>query len=246
MYYYLFEPPKEAKDYERSAQVKEYLSQLGIAGEMVSPLPGKSVEDLVTSAISKRYSTVIAVGGMELANRVARALEPHDAVFGIIPLKPHEDIAALIGTSDWKQAAENLKRRRCQSVRLGSLQDSFCFLTPARVRVSGGFVLQTPDFDVEGQDLLISVAPTYADEHSEPRFSITLEPFSPAKRGLLGNLFSRRPSAPAESRFLSDEAVLHTDTPASIEIAGVSLTTTPANFKMQERSIRLIVGKNEI
>ncbi len=36
MYYYIFEPALEAKEYERTSQIKEYLSSLGIAGEMTT------------------------------------------------------------------------------------------------------------------------------------------------------------------------------------------------------------------
>lgn len=53
MYYYIFDPPQGAKEYERTAQIKELLSTLGIAGEMTSPIPGRGVEELVQIAIQK-------------------------------------------------------------------------------------------------------------------------------------------------------------------------------------------------
>ena len=58
MYYYIFEPPLEAKEYERTAQIKEYLATIGIAGEMTAPTPGRSVEDLIQLAIGKRLSLI--------------------------------------------------------------------------------------------------------------------------------------------------------------------------------------------
>lgn len=133
MYYCIFEPPVGPKEYERVAQIKSKLTELGIVGEMATPMPGKTIEQLVSNAVSKRYSTVVAIGGIALINQVVRAVEPYDLVLGIVPLTEHADITTLIGTSTWEAAADQLKRRRCQPVWLGEMNGGISFLTPARL-----------------------------------------------------------------------------------------------------------------
>lgn len=247
MYYYIFEPPQAGHDYERMAQVKEYLSTLGIAGEMTSPTPGKSIEDLVQAAIHKRYSTVVAVGGSALINRVARALEPHEAVFGIIPLHEHPDITAIIGVSDWKGAAEQLKKRRLRLIQLGLYNNSAGFLTPATLALTSEqrFVIEAPRFTLKGFGGRITIVPENTEDEEKPssllRLSIT---YPQAERsGFLSTLFRRTERHNQDTLLSLPTLKIHTDPTLTMSVADNELGSTPAVFTVQHKTLKLIVAK---
>jgi hypothetical protein len=245
MYYYIFEPQQGPKEYERTGQIKEFLSSLGIAGEMNAPTPGRSVEDLVAQAAAKRYSTVIAVGGIELVNRTARALEAYDIVFGIIPTHEHPDITRLIGVSDWKTAAEQLKRRRFQNVRMGSMNDSVYFLTPASVTLhpDTAFSITTGEFVMKSQGGSIIVTPDTLNEEDSGCLQVDILPGPRVKRGFLGNIFNRTTPAPEASHLNLGWLDLHTTLELPIMVAGTPVCHTSVRFSTQNKSLKLIIGK---
>ena len=244
MYYYIFDPSQGAKEYERSAQIKELLSNLGIAGEMTSPAPGKSVEDLVELAVAKRYSTIVAVGGMELINRVARALEPHDVVFGIIPTQAHPDISRLIGVDDWKSAAEQLKLRRWKNIRLGIINDTICFLTPARFNLAPDqeYTLITPQFTTSGVGGSVSITPVRSETDETSCLVVNVE-FEKGKKGFMSTLFHKGGNVDLSSRFTVETLSLETEPSVVVEIAGTPLSQTPVQCTTQEKVLKLIVAK---
>ncbi len=245
MYYYIFDPPIGAKEYEKTAHIKELLSSLGIAGEISQPLPGKTVDDLVNNAISKRYSTIVAVGGMQLINAVARSVEPYDIVFGIIPTLPHEDITNLIGTSDWKTAAEQLKRRRWHPVRLGLMNGNTCFLTPAHIEIpmNSAFVLETPEFSVETVGGSIDIIPLKNETTEGSGLRIQLSGGTQPTRGIMGKLFNKKETAPQQSVFTVPEITIHTADPIQVTVAGTPLISTPVRCTTEGKQIRLIVAR---
>ena len=247
MYYYIFEPPQGSKEHERNAQIKELLSTLGIAGEMVTPIPGRSIEQLVNLAITKRYSTVVAVGGINLINQTARALEPYDAVFGIIPTIEQGDISQLIKVSDWKNAAEQLKRRRFRLFHQGVLNGQTYFLTPATIHVPEecAFTLDTPEFTLKGQGGIITVTPQHIGqaEGVGACLSIDIRPTTTQRGGFLQSLFGRQKQAPQESYFSVSSFGLSTDATLPVQIADTSLISTPITCAMSKKDLKLIVGK---
>lgn len=245
MYYYIFEPPQGPKGYERTAQIKDYLSQLGIAGEMAAPQPGRSVEDLVKIAIAKRYATVVAVGGMELINRVARAILSHDAVLGIIPIQDDPDIAQLIGTSDWKTAADQLKRRRWQHIQLGSMNQTICFLTPATIEIGRHktFHVESDNFELRAQGpAVIRIAPERDPESPVSGLVLDITGETRQKGGIL-KLFNSKQEAPQSSHFVVQELTLATEEPCHVIVAGEDLATTPITCTTETKGLRIIVGK---
>ena len=248
MYYYLFEPPEGPKDFERTSQIKEYLSNLGIAGEMNTPQPGKTVEDLVELAVAKRYSTIIAVGGMELINRTAQAILEHDLVFGIIPNNEHPDITRLIGVSDWKSAANQLKRRRFQLVQMGNINGQYSFLTPANIEIpSSGFVeVKSTDINfIASGPCSVSITPTPGGENKLSHMSLEISSGGETEKiGLLKRLFNKVDTRNYNTKLSFPSLSLKTDTARTVTVAGKQLCTTPINCSPHGKSLKLIVGKS--
>jgi diacylglycerol kinase family enzyme len=244
MYYYIFDPPTGPNDYQRAAQIKEKLTALGIAGEMASPMPGKSVADLVKNAIAKRYATIVAVGDMPLINQVAQALEPYDAVLGIIPLHEQPDLAELIGAPTWETATEQLKRRRWQPIRLGLIQHGGCFLTPATIEVppKQWVELRTPQFTARTHGGTIRILSSRNEEFGP----LIVDILFPEKQrtGLLSSLFgSNKKPVEQQSHFLTSSLEIITETPLPVVIAGSTMAQTPLVFTTQQKPLRLIVAK---
>ncbi|CAN5200472.1 hypothetical protein BH11PAT4_BH11PAT4_8270 [soil metagenome] len=245
MYYYIFDQPQGANEYQRTAQIKERLGALGIAGEMTTPVPGRSVQDLVHNAVAKRYATIVAVGGIALINQVARAIEPYDLVLGIIPLQENGDINSLIGSATWEDAAEQLKKRRWQSVRLGMMQEGICFLTPATISVPVGMPvsLSTPDFQLtEKNGAEITVTTVRGESAEVSRLQVSIVPHA-LKRGFLKGLMGGTTKAPTESCFTVSEVTIAPTEPLPVHVAGESITVTPLHCSTQEKPVRLIVAR---
>ncbi len=246
MYYYIFDQPQGANEYQRTAQIKERLGELGIAGEMTTPVPGRSVQDLVHNAVAKRYATIVAVGGIALINQVARAIEPYDLVLGIIPLQENPDINTLIGSSTWEDAAEQLKKRRWQAVRLGVMQGNICFLTPATISVPASMAVSvsTPDFQLtEKHGAEITVTTVRGESAEQSSLQVAIVPHT-TKRGFLSNLMGGNTKAPTESSFTVPEVTIAPSESLLVYVAGESITTTPLHCTTQEKPVRLIVARS--
>lgn len=245
MYYYIFEAGLDIKEREQIKQIKDYLSSLGIAGEMTTPTPSRNVEDLVELAAAKRYSTIVAVGGVTLINQVARALSAYPIVFGIIPLEKQGDLSHLIGASDWKSAADALKKRRLQSVQQGLLNDAFCFLTPATIQFGEEeiYTVDTSDFSFSATGGTVTISPGRgkAAETTSLFVEIT-QPVSASKKGLF-SFFSKKADLPQESRFSLTSLTLTTPTPRSVIVAGSEITQTPLTCSTEKTALKLIVAK---
>lgn len=87
------------------------MTNLGIAGEMVTASPARNPEELAIIGLEKGYSTIVAVGGDHHINQVATTVM-NRAVLGIVPIEASKQVTDLIGVSDVKAAAEMLKFRR--------------------------------------------------------------------------------------------------------------------------------------
>lgn len=243
MYYYIFEPPQGPKEYERTAQIKGLLGQLGIAGEMSAPQPGRTAEDLVAMAIAKRYSTIVVVGGVELMNRVARAVVSHDVVLGLIPTSEHPDIARLIGTNDWKVAAEQLKRRRWHNVQLGLMNNTISFLTPAELTIPAKqqVELQSKEYSARlSGPTKVTIIPQGPEGGG---FRVLFEPVGTPKGGLL-RLFRGGSAAPQNSSFELEALTITASQAQPVLVAGATLATTPLTCTTEGKPLRLIIGRS--
>jgi diacylglycerol kinase family enzyme len=245
MYYYIFDQPQGTNEYQKTSQIKEKLAELGIAGEMTTPVPGRTVQDLIHNAVAKRYATIVAVGGIALINQVARAIEPYDLVLGIIPLQDNPDISSLIGSTTWEEAALNLKKRRWQPVKLGMMQGSICFMTPATVSIPQGkaFSMSTPTFQLtESNGAHVCVSTVRGETSDQSSLQVVITPHK-QRQGFLKGIIGGAPKAPVESCFTVSEVTIAASEELPVVVAGETITTTPLHCKTQEKPVKLIVAK---
>jgi len=111
MYYYILEPPTSRAVRQTYQKLRDLLTNLGIAGEMVAASPARTPEELTMMGLERGYGTVVAVGGDAFVNNIAQAIIGQ-AVLGVIPIGEADQISEIIGTNNMRTAAEFLKFRR--------------------------------------------------------------------------------------------------------------------------------------
>lgn len=128
MYYYIFDI-KRFKKNSAIQEIRNYLSVLGISGEFTYPSAAYTTEELVQLGLSKKYNTIVVIGGDEIANKVSGILCGSDAAMGVIPLESSEDLKALVGAKTWKEACDNLRFRKISEIKIGKTANGAGFLT---------------------------------------------------------------------------------------------------------------------
>lgn len=159
MYYYIF----DIKKFKKSSQVegiKNYLSELGISGEFTYPTPAQTVEELVDLGLSKQFSTIVAIGGDEIANAVAGKLVGRKEAMGIIPLEISPALCRMIGVNNWKDACDVLRYRKLSELRLGKTATGKHFMTHIDLLIKGAIevTLEFKDYIVQTKATKFSIA----------------------------------------------------------------------------------------
>lgn len=149
MYYYIFDI-KKCKKQSTVTEMKDYLSGLGISGEFTYPSAAYTVEELVEQGISKKYNTIVGIGGDEMANKIASRLCGRNEAMGLIPLEISDELGGLIGTKSWKEASENLRFRKISEMRVGKTANGNAFLTNVKL------ILKNPtEVTIEFRDFMV-------------------------------------------------------------------------------------------
>ncbi|MEK7202294.1 MAG: diacylglycerol kinase family protein [Patescibacteria group bacterium] len=122
------EPPSSRAVRQTYQRLRDLLTSLGIAGEMMAASPARTPEELAMMGLERGYSTIVAVGGDAFVNFIAQTIIGQ-AVLGIIPIGEAQQSAELIGTNNMKTAAEFLKFRRLSTFNTVTADpDSLIFL----------------------------------------------------------------------------------------------------------------------
>ena len=111
MYYYIIENNRRADFQKIETAVSEILTNFDILGEYDYIDNLSDVEDKVKLAINKGFGTIVAIGGDNLAAKIAGCIINSKIALGILPL---EDgiLSQTLGLGKWKNACEILAARR--------------------------------------------------------------------------------------------------------------------------------------
>lgn len=152
MYYYIFDV-KKCKKRSQVEDIKSYLSSLGISGEFTYPTSAQSVSELVKLGLSKQYTTIVAIGSDGIANSVASQLLGRGEAMGFIPLEITPELAALIGTGNWREACDILRFRKISEIKVGRTGTGNCFLTNATLALNNPteITLEFRDFVIQAR-----------------------------------------------------------------------------------------------
>lgn len=133
---FIFNP--EAKGARLKNKIVNYLTHLGVEGEIIEIKSKELVEKGVAEAIEKGADTVIAIGGDGLVNRVIQSLAKTDIGMGIIPIGNTNFFANMLGISDWKKGCESLINKKLVDVNLGIISGDKYFTSSIEVEGKAG------------------------------------------------------------------------------------------------------------
>lgn len=242
MYYYIFESSSQNNkiaDFED--KIRDFVADLGIVGEMTSPSHARSLDYLISQAILKKYSTIVAVGDVKHITAIAAKLVGLNIVLGIIPIENMPEISKLLNLHSWKEAAEALKNRRYIELSLGVIDPGAqIFITSCQIqtgfRVKGA--IQFPKYLVENIKTPITIG---LDDKSG---RLVFEFSNPAKRSFFKLFDSSKKSEPEISIFHEKKGQITTSAPAPVLIDHREITTTPITISLHSKKIKIIVGRH--
>ncbi len=133
MYYYIINPASGGGKINKvQDKLKDRLKELGIAGEFVKSTGPGDIARLTKMAIDKGYKTIVAVGGDGTINEIINAIGGSGIALGIIPMGSSNELANMLGITEWQMACNILAARKVEEVDLGLINDKL-FVTAASI-----------------------------------------------------------------------------------------------------------------
>ena len=96
--------------------------------------PARSAEEVAEMALERGYTTIVAVGGDLMVNRLANVLAGTQAALGVIPYELSPEIGQLFCGSDLKTACNGLKQRKTTFIDLGTISPDKYFLSDIYIK----------------------------------------------------------------------------------------------------------------
>ncbi len=246
MYYYIMEPPK-GNLVSRQEKIKDILGDLGIAGETVTPSSARTIEELANLGIMKGYSTIVAVGGETVANKVINVLATQkitkEAVLGIIPNDFNNPLAKKINVSDIRVACEALKYRKLQTIDICQIEPNKYFITEGIIENprNRNLYFSTDNFSgvakanrtIIQPGLKIFMHDKALEGSAFGRFYKWL--FKKEEKDVFSSFFETK-----RIRFESENSNL------SIKISGETIAKTPVTLNNRPRVLKIIVARDKL
>lgn len=246
MYYYIFDLKKCRKN-SQVTEIKNYLSALGISGEYTYPSAAYSVEELVDLGLSKKYNTIVGIGDDEIANKIATKLCGKSEAFGIIPLEASGDLTTLIGASSWKDAAENLRYRKIEEMRIGLTANGNGFITSASLDLKNPseITIEFRDYVVQtkASGMTVSNWSPKIKKIGDDYLDIVIHSVGQSEKGFLAKFFGGKSASEGYSIFRARSFRLFTSNQIPISVNGNTIVKTPQLIESSDETIRLITSK---
>jgi hypothetical protein len=209
------------------------------------------VEELVILGLSKQYSTIVSVGGDELANSIATKLVGSKIAMGIIPCNASPALQKLVGTGDWKVACEVLRYRKISEIKIGRTASNKCFLTYVELDIKSPveITLEFKDYMVQTKALSLIIANYYPDikKIASDHLDIMIESASSGDSAMtkfasfLG--FGKKDTKIYQSLFRARSLRIFTKSQIPILANGITLAKSPQLIESTDENLRLITAK---
>lgn len=244
MYYYIVDPPQGTLPAKVAQKLQELITPMGISGEIAVANPARTAEELAYMGIDKGYTTIVAVGGEELANTIATILmnESREKIaFGIIPLNAGQLLPQMIGVAnnDMRMSAEIIKQRHLDLVDLVQISTKRFMLTEAYIAASRRMKI-TLDID---QHVRAELEADYA--HISHDLVITLH--TTQKEGLMKKTLSfigmKASNENLSSQFHGKQIRIVAHEPLPVLIANQVVAKTPTTFTKMPGALKLITAR---
>ncbi len=243
MYYYLLEQSPRLTTTRFRDQLIDQLTDIGIAGEMVTQSSLKTIDDLLDIGIRKGYTTIVAVGSDSHIHRVVSALMRRNAadrpVLGTIPLNPQSLVGQMLDITHLKAALQALKSRRLAYANLAEIEPGKYILSQAEIHTNRPVPVSLSVDDALIEMLASDITLT-GDGHVviQNRFANA----SLAKRTVLWFL-GVTPTNQTRSVFHGSRIRLATPSPLPIRVDNETLAQTPVSLKAIRRALKIVVAR---
>ena len=240
MYYYVLESPSSRAIRQTYQKLRDILTNLGIAGEMVTASPARTPTELTQMGISKGYSTIVAVGGDDHIDEVAIATLGQ-AVLGVVPINASGLVTEIVGVRDLRDAAESLKRRRLTTHSVVFVEPDNAFfhdatiVAPKLAKVS--LVL---DNKVRVHTYFNTLNITRSLE-----LRLGSEHVTETKK-ILGLFTSGGKKVTSESLFHARQVRIVTEPPLPLMVGGTKVAQTPTELRLVPESLKVITKRGTV
>lgn len=242
MYYYIFESSStNNKINDLEEKIRDYVADLGIAGEMTAPSHARSLEYLIVQAKEKNYSTVVAVGGINHITSIAHKIAGSNIVLGIIPIGSFPDLNSLLNIQRWQDAASALKPRRYIEVQLGVIEPgAHIFLTACQIRIKNGSNANIifPFYTAKFSEGILNIKLTSERKH------LLFEIRQSQNRSIL-SLFKKQSTISDiyTSHYYEIKGQIIVGPAAPLFIDGEEITNTPVSISLHPKKLKMIISK---
>lgn len=240
MYYYIIEPPLNFNLPPFQQKLRAILDDLNINGEIALASPARSAEEIARMGLDKGYSTIVAIGGASLVNRLASLIAKTEAALGVIPLRLSAEIGNLFGGLNLKQACQTIAKRQIATIDLGHIAPSKYFLsdliiqppapTPISINVDGRYELKA-----NITKMIIS-----------SNLAVSLETEPASQSPTFWRRFKNQPNNTNQSLFQAQSLQLFTPEPTNMVVCGTVVAKTPADITREPKVLKIISSRDTI
>lgn len=241
MYYYIMEQPNSLSERKRQQKIKDILSNLGIAGEIVTPSPARSVDELTEIGISKGYSTIVAIGDERHTSKILSNILGKDIVLGLVPLD-EPMLSDLIGAPTIEDACQTLKYRKLRTLDIAKIEPKKYFLTKATISNAKIFKakIKSPNFLIETpasqicifRDLEIIISDQSRGKNFFKKFFLWL--------------FGKKEKDIYSSRFKGKKLLIETTQSMPVKVGNEAIAKTPISIRLLPEALKIIVSRANI
>jgi diacylglycerol kinase family enzyme len=254
MYYYIYDSFLSDKKYQPLLhRIEGRLMSLGISGRVEKLTLLKSLQEIVTEAVKKGASTIVAVGNDETVSKIISFLPNLSITMGIIPIGPHNSIAHILGLNDSEDACESLSARIIEKIDLGKANDYY-FISSLTVPAQKEVVIDCGNYYISplSENGHISICNFKCADHdqqtlgSNPKDGILEAVFSevPQHKNIF-NIFKKEFSR--ESVFPFKKIKIKCAKECLPVVADGQLTIkTPVTVEVAPKKLKVIVGKDRM
>ncbi len=265
MYYFVFEQPSNNQISRLHDHIRSKLEDLKIIKESVKANPVQSPEELTQEGLSKKFTTVVAVGSDNTINKVASVVAQNSKVaLGIIPTSPKSTFKELLGIQNWQQGCEILPARKLITSDMAEIEGGYFFLTHVELLpgfTNEGYSPKKANFDIDfglyqAQVTTPSLVITNALINSkngqvikstldDGLIDVVIPPQKIKKSGGLLNLFSSKDPENEKSLtiFHTQEVQVSADISVPIVSEKEIIAKTPTKFRIANLSLKIISKK---
>ncbi len=240
MYYYVLEAPSSRATRQLYQKLRDLLTQLSIAGEMVAASPARSAYELSEMGMEKGYSTIVAVGGDHHVNEIATAVLGR-AVLGVIPVGASNLVTDIIGYTDMREAANALKQRRLST-------QSTVLIEPSTI-IFLDTVISTSKLAKISMILDNKVRThAYFNQLTINRFlQMKLDSFHTTEVKKVFGIFNTGGNViHSESHFHAKVARIITDPILPVNVSGVAIAESPMQLRLIPDSLKIITKRGTL